>query len=172
MSAPNTAVADVAAWEAYQRMRVLLSAQIGRELAKCSNLSEAEFDILSVLADAKDGTLRALSLRCGLDWEKSRLSHQIGRMEKRGLLRRQAYAGDGRSTLICLTDFGRETFAEGKATHERVVSEYFTKVLTAADLAALTRMAGKIVARLEQVDARPHHANDLHPVDDLEDEPA
>jgi len=172
MSTTKTPVAEVAAWEAYQRMRVLLSAQIGRELAKCSNLSEAEFDILSVLAEAKDGTLRALALRCGLDWEKSRLSHQIGRMEKRGFLRRQVYAQDGRSSLICLTDLGREAFAKGKATHDRVISEYFAKVLTTTDLAAMTRIAGKVVARLEQAGTRPDHESDADAGADLESEPA
>ena len=167
MPASATDRPDIVAFETYQRMRVLLSGQIGQELARCSGLSEAEFDILGVLAEARDGSLQALALRCGLDWEKSRLSHQIGRMEKRGLLRREAFAGDGRSTLICLTEFGREAYASGKATHERVVSEYFANVLATDELAALTRIAGKVVSRIEQ-DVPSQSA--LHELD--ENEPA
>lgn len=156
---------EVPAWDTYQRMRVLLSGQIGQELSRCSDLSEAEFDLLGVLAEAKDGSLQALALRCGLDWEKSRLSHQIGRMEKRGFVRREAFAGDGRSTLICLTDFGREAYAKGKATHERVVSEYFAKVLTPEELAALAQIAGKVVTRIER---DVPSQSQLHELDEIE----
>lgn len=143
-------------WDSFQRMRVLLASQIGRELSRRAGLSEAEFEILNVLSEAEGGTLRALALRCGLDWEKSRLSHQLLRMEKRGLIRREHCKEDGRSTVIRLTGAGIEAFAAAKSVHDEALNRYFGDVLTCEQFEALEAIAARIVARLTQ-DTEPNH---------------
>ena len=69
-----------AAWQAYQRMRLQLNGRISRELYRSTGLSEADFDILFFLEESPDGSVRSIALRCGLEWEKSRLSHQLRRI--------------------------------------------------------------------------------------------
>src|SRR5690625_2539878 len=99
---------QAAAWDRYQRMRVRLSARLNREISQATGLSEADFEILSALTESTNETVRALELRCGLEWEKSRLSHQLRRMEQRGLVRREHCTEDNRSSVVRITETGRE----------------------------------------------------------------
>ncbi|WP_199515128.1 MarR family winged helix-turn-helix transcriptional regulator [Nucisporomicrobium flavum] len=140
-----TATADVsAAWQAYQRMRLQLNGRINRELSRSTGLSEADFDILFLLEQSQEGTMRSIALRCGLEWEKSRLSHQLRRMAQRGLITKAAGA------VIELTDRGREQIAAARACHEAAVRRYFGDVLTPDQLATLTAISDRVVSRLTQ----------------------
>ncbi|BCJ52533.1 MarR family transcriptional regulator [Actinoplanes sp. NBRC 14428] len=138
--------ADVsAAWQAYQRMRVQLNGRINRELTRSTGLSEADFDILFFLEQSGESSVTSLALRCGLEWEKSRLSHQLRRMEQRGLVVKEAPGA-----VIRLTDRGREQIAAARACHEAAVRRYFGDVLNAEQLAALTAISDQVVARLTE----------------------
>lgn len=140
-----TATPDVsAAWQAYQRMRVLLNSQINRELGRTTGLSEADYDILFFLDQSAQTSVRSVALRCGLAWEKSRLSHQLRRMEQRGLIEKSPGA------IIHLTGRGREQIAAARRCHEAAVQRYFGDVLTAEQLDSLATIAGQVVARLDQ----------------------
>src|SRR5687768_10781377 len=95
-------------WANYQRLRLRLSERLNRELTQKTGLSEADFEILTALTETSDETVRALTLRCGLEWEKSRLSHQLKRMEARGLIAREECVEDNRGSVIRVTDVGRK----------------------------------------------------------------
>jgi DNA-binding MarR family transcriptional regulator len=138
------------AWNSYQRMRTRLSERLNRELARETGLSEADFEILVALIESPDETVRALALRCGLEWEKSRLSHQLRRMEKRGLVRRETCAEDNRSTVIRVTDAGRKLAADAKRWHEQAVRRIVFDALTPAQLDALGSISDAILARLDE----------------------
>ena len=101
---------QAAAWASYQRMRVRLTGRLNQELARKTGLSEADFEILSALTEAPDESVRALALRCGLEWEKSRLSHQLRRMEARGLITREECVEDNRGLVIRVTDAGTKAY--------------------------------------------------------------
>lgn len=140
-----SATADVsAAWQAYQRMRLQLNGRISRELHRHTGLSEADFDILFFLEESPDGSVRSIALRCGLEWEKSRLSHQLRRMEGRGLITKSADA------VVQLTDKGREQIATARACHGAAVRRYFGDVLTDEQLAVLTTISDQVVSRLSE----------------------
>ncbi|WP_436534974.1 MarR family winged helix-turn-helix transcriptional regulator [Actinoplanes sp. HUAS TT8] len=131
-------------WQAYQRMRVLLNGQINRELSRTTGLSEADFDILFFMEQSPETSVRSVALRCGLAWEKSRLSHQLRRMEQRGLIEKAPGA------VIHLTDKGRSQIAAARDCHEAAVRRYFGDVLTAEQLAALATISEQVVAGLAQ----------------------
>src|SRR5262245_23548348 len=122
---------QLTAWANYQRMRVRLAERMNRELAQKTGLSEADFEILSALIESPNESVRAIALRCGLEWEKSRLSHQLRRMEERGLISRQECAEDNRSSLISATEAGRKLATEAKVYSEQAVQQYVIDVLTA-----------------------------------------
>ena len=107
MNAPTLTATQTNAWTAFQRMRARLTGQINRELARETGLSEADFEILAALIARPDEPVRAISLRCGIDWEKSRLSHQLRRMEQRGLVIRGHCAEDNRGAMVRITEAGR-----------------------------------------------------------------
>src|SRR5215475_16135256 len=114
---------QVAAWASYQRMRARLTGRLNRELAHTTGLSEADFEILSALIESPNESVRALALRCGLEWEKSRLSHQLRRMEERGLITRQECAEDNRGSVIRVTEAGRKLANEAKIHYEQAVQQ-------------------------------------------------
>jgi DNA-binding MarR family transcriptional regulator len=144
---------QAAAWASYQRMRVRLAERLNRELAHKTGLSEADFEILSALTQTPEESVRALALRCGLEWEKSRLSHQLRRMEARGLITREECTEDNRGSVIRVTDTGRKLAAEARIYYEQTVRRYVTDILTAEQMEALGTIAELVLKQLEE----PHH---------------
>lgn len=135
-------------WTNYQQMRVRLAGRINRELSQRTGLSEADFEILNALIQSSDDTVRALALRCGLEWEKSRLSHQLSRMEKRGLVLREECIEDNRGSIIRITSHGRELAIKAQQHYEQAIQQYFTDVLTSEQLEALDMITQTILSNL------------------------
>ncbi len=146
---------QAAAWNSYQQMRARLSEQLSRELAAGSGLSTAEYEVLTALIDMPDETARTLALRCGLGWEKSRLSHQLRRMETRGLIAREECAEDNRSFIVRITDAGRELAAEAARCHDAAVRRYVVDALSEEQLVALGEIAEGVLVRLEEYAPAP-----------------
>lgn len=151
----NTTITSTqtAAWENYQRMRVLLTGRINRELARQTGLSEADYEILTALTQTEAESVRAMALRCGLAWEKSRLSHQLRRMEERGLVVREDCVEDNRGSVVRVTEAGRKLAAEARVHYEQAVQQYVFDVLTPEQLEALGSIAETVLRQLED----PHH---------------
>ncbi len=131
-------------------MRTRLTGRLNRELAQKTGLSEADFEILMALTERPNESVRALALRCGLEWEKSRLSHQLRRMEERGLLIREECIEDNRGAVIRLTETGRKLAADAQQHYEEAVQRYVVNVLTPEQLEALGAISEAILAHLEE----------------------
>jgi DNA-binding MarR family transcriptional regulator len=136
------------AWRRYRRMRALLDLQIARDLYQDSGLSEADYDVLSTLSEKRDGRWRAGDLAAQLLWSTSRLAHQVGRMEHRGLVARQPYPGDARGALISLTEQGWAILRAAAPPHVDSVRRHVIDLLSAKEVAALDALAGKVIAHL------------------------
>ena len=95
--------AELAVWRSLidttADLRRILSAQLQE-----SGLSPADYQVLLALSEADGRRLRSSQLAASIDWERSRLSHHLGRMERRGLVRRDDCATDSRGAEISLTD--------------------------------------------------------------------
>ncbi|MDA0633530.1 MarR family winged helix-turn-helix transcriptional regulator [Nonomuraea sp. MCN248] len=146
-----TTASELAAWRAYSTAHDQLTAHLSRELARATGLSEADYRILDALLDAPGGRMRALELRWVLQWEKSRLSHQVGRMARRGLLGRESCAEDARGWDITLTPEGREAGARARLVREHSVRRTVLEALGPDRLAQLAETAALLSARLERV---------------------
>lgn len=77
-------------------MAAQLQAQLNRELQAHSGVSLADFEVLVALTDRPDVQVRVRELAEALQWEKSRLSHHLARMERRGLIEREHCPDDAR----------------------------------------------------------------------------
>lgn len=67
-------------------MSAALQAELNRELQAEHGISLADYEVLGRLHDAADTRLRTLDLVATLTWEQSRVSHQLTRMQRRGLV--------------------------------------------------------------------------------------
>lgn len=142
----------LAAWESYRRMRPRLTGRLNRALFQETGLSEADFEVLSALAESQTESVRAMELRCGLEWEKSRLSHQLRRMESRGLLARNECPEDNRGSVIAITSLGSEVVGNARRVHEEAVRRLVIARLTPEQLRQLGLIAELILEGL----AEPH----------------
>ena len=100
------------AWRGYLAMQAQLQATLHRRLQADAGLSLADFDVLVALSDRAGEPVRAGELAGLLQWEKSRLSHHLARMERRGLVAREEpppEAGRTRHVYAC-TESGEEAF--------------------------------------------------------------
>lgn len=146
----TTVTSDLAVWRACSAVHTQLTAHMSRELTRATGLSEADFQILDALLDAPGGRLRALELRWTLQWEKSRLSHQVARMAKRGLLTRESCAEDARGWDLVLTPAGREAGERAREVRAHSIRRLVLDVLGPEHLARLAETTELLAARLEQ----------------------
>ena len=104
---------------------------------QASGLSPGDYQVLLALREAAGMRLRSSELAATIDWERSRLSHHLGRMERRGLIRRDDCATDSRGAEVSLTEGGVAAFRRGSAPHLRAIKKYFADALTPEQLEAL-----------------------------------
>ena len=136
-------------WRAWLRAQVLLHAAVGAQLDRDAGLSESDYAVLVHLSEAPDGRLRGKALACELQWEKSRLSHHLSRMERRGLVERVECPTDGRGAFVVLTPEGRSRIEAAAPLHVAEVRRLFIDALGPAHLAALGAAVEQLVAVLE-----------------------
>ena len=113
-------------------LRRLLSARMQE-----SGCSPADYGVLLALHEADCGRLRSSELAAVIDWERSRLSHHLGRMERRGVIRREDSAADNRGAEVSMTDEGVAMFRRAGGPHLRAIKTHFADALTDEQLAAL-----------------------------------
>jgi len=113
-------------------LRSILGAQL-----QGSGLSAADYAVLLALSEADGRRLRASALAATINWERSRLSHHLGRMERRGLIRRDECATDNRGAEVSRTPAGADVFRRASAPHLREVQRRFADALTPAQFEAL-----------------------------------
>jgi DNA-binding MarR family transcriptional regulator len=141
------------AWRSYLRMAGRLSAHLNRQLQADSDLSLADFDVLVHLTDVPERRLRVVELARELEWEKSRLSHHVARMERRGLVRREECEDDGRGSYIVLTPAGLAAIESAAPGHVATVRDVVFDALTPEQVLALGAVADRVLARLDSVPA-------------------
>lgn len=137
------------AWRGFQQLRVTLTGHLARELGRSSGLTEAEYAVLVHVSEAEGGRLRARDLGRVLAWERSRLSHQLSRMEGRSMVRRLPCEDDARGFLVELTAEGRAAIEAAAPAHLEAVRHCFADVLTPAQLEALGDIAEVVLAHLD-----------------------
>jgi DNA-binding MarR family transcriptional regulator len=106
MTAKPLSPRELRIWHAFLSMGEEVLERVGRDIAESTGLSGPEFGVLSRLAAYGKGEMRQQELASVMGWEKSRLSHQLTRMQKRKLIERRD--SDGRATLVAVTRIGRE----------------------------------------------------------------
>ncbi len=140
---------EMYAWIGYRRMRLLLDLALQRDLTSHSGLSEADYDVLSNLSAAGDQRMRLTDLARHMRWSTSRLSHQITRMQERGLVDREECADDGRGSMLVLTPAGLAAIAAAAPGHLASVRKHFIDLLTPEEIEALGALTHRVVARLQ-----------------------
>ncbi|WP_442931113.1 MarR family winged helix-turn-helix transcriptional regulator [Mycolicibacterium sp. 120320] len=138
------------------RVQLRMSYEMNRQLQAESGLSLADYDVLVALSGDRDEGMRISDLAAQIGWERSRLSHQLRRMEERGLTERRTGAADGRTTNVVLTASGRRAIDDAAPGHVDLVRRLFFDPLPENLLAPFT-------AALERIHVNLNHNSSLPP---------
>jgi len=138
------------AWRATVQLSQLLLRQLDRDLT-AYDLNGRDYEILVELSEAPDHRMRMTDLADATSQSRSRLSHQISRMEKRGLVRRDECEGDKRGTFAVLTKAGFETIERVAPHHVEQVRRHFIDRLTAEQLEEIRSAFRPIVDYLRKI---------------------
>jgi len=136
-------------WRRWLRLNALLPGVLHRELQADAGLSLPDFDVLVQLTDSPEGRVRVSDLARGLHWERSRVSHHITRMERRGLVRREECRDDGRGAWVVLTEQGRAVIEQAAPAHVATVRRLVFDALTPQEAQVMAEVIEKVLARLE-----------------------
>ena len=130
-------VAQLAVWRSLVDNTAELRSILGTQLLRESGLSPADYQVLLALREADGRRMRSSELAASIDWERSRLSHHLGRMERRGLIRRDECATDSRGAEVSLTEAGADAFRSATTPHMRAIKKHFADALTPEQFEAL-----------------------------------
>jgi DNA-binding MarR family transcriptional regulator len=104
--------------------------------------------VLVHLTETSEGRLRVTDLADALQWERSRLSHHVKRMEARALVRREECPSDKRGAFVVVTPAGRAAMEKAAPSHAHTVRELVFAPLTADELDSLGVITEKVLASL------------------------
>lgn len=151
--APMTAVEprwlsdeEQVAWRAYLHGARLLEVALDADLAE-HGVSLSEYEILSMLSEAEGTRMRMSALADLVVQSRSRVTHTASRLERRGLVTREACLEDGRGVELTLTDAGRETIEDLSRLHVESVRDHFVDLLTPEQFRAVGEAMALVRAR-------------------------
>jgi DNA-binding MarR family transcriptional regulator len=140
-------------WRAFISAVELLPDRLQRELVAEHGITMPDYEILVRLSEADAHRLRMSELAERSLSSRSRLSHQVARMESAGLVRREDCAEDRRGQWAVMTDRGWAAIQAAAPDHVESVRTHLLDQLTAEEFAALGRACAKVVDHLQQIDA-------------------
>lgn len=110
------------------------------------DLDLGEYEILVRLSEAPCQQLRMSELASSVRQSRSRLTHAVARLEKRGIVSRTTCPADGRGVIAHLTDAGFSMLKDIAPTHVQSVREAFVDVVDPADYEAVGRAMRAVIA--------------------------
>jgi DNA-binding MarR family transcriptional regulator len=140
---------ELQSWLSVVRLMTWLPWSIDQQLQRDAGLKMVEYQVLAMLSDRPERTMRMSALAEVTNASLSRLSHLVDRLEKKGWVRREADPNDGRFTNAILTEDGLDTLAAAAPAHVRHVRSLVIDVLTPEQLRRLGRDAARIMARID-----------------------
>ena len=135
-------------WRRWLRLNAVLPGVLHRELQADAGISLPDFEVLVQLSETPQGRLRVTDLARDLTWERSRVSHHVTRMERRGLVQRSECRDDGRGAWVVLTEQGRSAIERAAPGHAATVRRLIFDDLTPAELSVMSGVIDRVLSRL------------------------
>ncbi len=135
-------------WMTFRHMRRQLDVTLERRLHADAGISTADFEILLALHEEPGHRLRAGRIADLIGWEKSRVSHQLTRMESRGLVAREECDDDARGVWLTITPEGTHSVVAAIKDRTEVVREYFLDLLDESEQAQLLEISHRVLGAI------------------------
>ena len=136
-------------WRRWLTLNSRLSAILHKELHDDAGLSIPDYEVLVHLTDSPDGRIRVTDLARLRQWERSRVSHHVTRMERRRLVQRVECVEDGRGAYIAITPQGRAAIEQAAPHHVNTVRRLIFDALTPEEVDAFATIIDKALTHLD-----------------------
>lgn len=140
---------ELAIWRAHIETFEVVRTRIEVRLQEDVRLSGGDYKVLLALSEAEGHSLRSSELAAHIDWERSRLSGHLGRMEKRGLVRREACTQDARGAHVVLTEGGADEFRASTRPHLQNIKDVFVDAFTPDQLTQISELTAAMRHHLD-----------------------
>lgn len=137
------------AWRAWIEASNLLNHRLSADLQRQHDITLADYEILVQLSEHPERRMRMSELADATLSSRSRLSHQVDRLVKRGFVERQECELDKRGSFAALTDQGWQAIVTAAPDHVSSVREHLVDVLGPKDFAALGAACDRIASNLQ-----------------------
>jgi DNA-binding MarR family transcriptional regulator len=141
-------------WRRWMTLNARLSATLHKELQDDAGLSMSDFEVLVHLTDSPEGRVRVTDLARLLQWERSRVSHHVTRMEGRRLVQRVECTEDGRGAFVEITPQGRAAIEQAAPGHVDTVRRLVFDALSPEEIDAFATVIDKALAQLDNQPGR------------------
>jgi DNA-binding MarR family transcriptional regulator len=136
-------------WRSWLSAHTLLRDALDREMKADNGVSLADYEILVRLSECPHRQMRMSDLADSTLSSRSRLSHQVARMEQAGWVERRECVDDRRGTLCRMTDSGWALLVRAAPSHVRSVRRHLVDVLSAEEFAATGASCAKLVEAMQ-----------------------
>ena len=130
---------ELRVWHAFRLMGEDVMGRVGRDISAATGLSGSEFGVLSRLAACGKGEMRQQTLAESMGWDKSRLSHQLTRMQERELIERRE--AEKRVVMVVLTRHGRGKLEASRPIHAQSVRRNLLSRLSPEQIQTIVRVS-------------------------------
>lgn len=148
MSTPWLTPAQQRTWRAYLRMQAELQNRLNRQLQVEHGISLADYEVMVHLGATPGSRMRPFELEAKMQWEQSRLAHQLARMQRRGLVERASCPTDRRGAYVVLTEAGRGALDEAAPGHATAVKRLLFGNLSEAQVEELEVICDRVLSHL------------------------
>jgi DNA-binding MarR family transcriptional regulator len=111
------------AWRSFLRAAAAIDEALDRQLQRDAGMPHAYYQVLAMLSEAPDRTLRMSQLAELTTSSASRLSHAVARLEEKGWVRRDKHPTDRRGSLAVLTEDGWQAVVAAAPGHVTAVRQ-------------------------------------------------
>ncbi len=138
------------AWRALITAHARIICLIEQDLAVAKRVPLSYYDVLIELAEAPGKRLRMSELARSVVLSRSGLTRLVDKLEREGLLTREACATDGRGAYAVLTESGYEALRKAWPLYSAGIANYFVRHLKEEEVQAITSGLQRVLVALSQ----------------------
>ncbi|MFC5824224.1 MarR family winged helix-turn-helix transcriptional regulator [Nonomuraea insulae] len=129
------------AWRTFGLASRLLTDRLERDLLAAADMPPSYYELLVLLSEAPERTMRMSELAQWTNSKPSRISHAVNKLEDKGWVRREHCADDRRGWLAVLTDEGQDALQEAAPRHVASVREHVIDLLSPEQVRQLEKIS-------------------------------
>lgn len=144
--ATGTEPEEWALWRAFLKAQARLDRRIDGQLQREAGMTQGEYGAIAAILESPGRQLRVGEVARELGWERSRVSHLVARLERKGWLSREQWDQDRRAAQVTVTPGGRRAYLAAVRGHAAEVRAAFFVNVEPDERDALAGLLRRIIA--------------------------